>query len=41
MEEVLTTARLRLTLMNTVEEGSQDLEWAHVVRSDPGATVWR
>jgi hypothetical protein len=41
MEETILTPNLKLTLIKTVENGSLDLDWAHVVRSDAGATSWR
>jgi hypothetical protein len=39
--ETILTPRLKLTLIKTIEEGSQDLEWAHIVRTDAQATYWR
>ncbi|KAF2431306.1 GNAT family acetyltransferas-like protein [Tothia fuscella] len=40
MEQTLVTARLKLTLVTTCEDGSQDLEWVHKIRSDLLATSW-
>lgn len=41
MEEIVFTPRLKLTLVKSLEDGSLDLEWAHIVRSDEKATSWR
>jgi hypothetical protein len=41
MEKILWTPRLKLTLFETLEEGSKDLEWAHAIRTDEKAMTWR
>jgi hypothetical protein len=41
MEKVLWTPRLKLTLLETLEDDSKDLEWAHQMRTDEQATSWR
>jgi len=41
MEKVLVTSRLKLTLLETLEDGSQDLQWAHQMKTDEQATSWR
>lgn len=41
MEKVLWTPRLKLTLLETLEDGSEDLEWAHKINTDKLAKSWR
>jgi hypothetical protein len=41
MEKIILTPRLKLTLLESLEEASQDLEWVRAVRSDEQATQWR
>jgi hypothetical protein len=41
MEETIITPRLELTMLKTLEKGSKDLEWAHLVRSNELASSWR
>ncbi len=41
MEEVLTTPRLKLTLITHAERGSDELNWLHELRSDKQTTSWR
>jgi hypothetical protein len=41
MEKAIFTPRLKLTLVEKAERGSQELEWIHQIRSDEKATWWR
>jgi hypothetical protein len=41
MEKLIWTSRLKLTLLETLDEGTKDLEWAHQIRCDEKATQWR
>jgi hypothetical protein len=41
MEKVLLTPRLKLTLLKSLEETSEDVEFVRAVRSDELATGWR
>lgn len=41
MELTLFTSRLKLTLIQTAERGSPELEWMHEIRSDEQANFWR
>lgn len=41
MEKILWTPRLKLTLFETLEDGSKDLEWAHEIQTDEKAMSWR
>ncbi|RAR07370.1 gnat family acetyltransferase [Stemphylium lycopersici] len=38
MDKTLFTPKLKLTLIETAEKGSQELEWLHEIRSDEKAT---
>lgn len=40
MEPVLTTPRLKLTLITHAERGSEELTWLHELRSDKQSTLW-
>ncbi|KAL8669881.1 MAG: hypothetical protein Q9168_005554 [Polycauliona sp. 1 TL-2023] len=40
MDPVISTPRLRLTLITKAERGSQELAWLHELRSDEKATWW-
>ncbi|KAF3039982.1 hypothetical protein E8E11_005559 [Didymella keratinophila] len=40
MEPVLTTSRLKLTLITHAERGSEELAWLHELRSDKQTTSW-
>ncbi|TLD27932.1 hypothetical protein E2P81_ATG06278 [Venturia nashicola] len=40
MDKVLWTPRLQLTLLETLDEGSKDLEWAHRLNTDEKAMSW-
>ncbi|KAL6706350.1 hypothetical protein ACN47E_005640 [Coniothyrium glycines] len=40
MEEVVFTPRLKLTLVTCAEQGSQEFEWLHELRSDEKASWW-
>jgi hypothetical protein len=40
MEKVFMTPRLELILLQTAETGSDDVRDYHMMRSDPGATLW-
>jgi hypothetical protein len=41
MEPIISTPRLKLTLVTTAERGSLESEWLHEIRSDEKATWWR
>jgi hypothetical protein len=41
MEPIISTPRLKLTLITTAERESPELEWLHEIRSDEKATWWR
>jgi hypothetical protein len=41
MEKIALTERLRCTLIENIELGSEELETIHFIRSDPAATSWR
>jgi len=41
MEKIIHTPRLTLYLLETSAEGSHDLKEMHIIRSSPGATIWR
>lgn len=41
MEKVILTPRLKLTLVELVEDNSEELKWVHAVRKDELATQWR
>jgi len=41
MEKIIHTPRLTLYLLETSAEGSRDLKEMHIIRSSPGATIWR
>ncbi|KAF2432042.1 GNAT family acetyltransferas-like protein [Tothia fuscella] len=40
MDPVISTSRLKLTLMTKAEKGSQEFQWLHALRSDEQATKW-
>ena len=41
MESILTTPRLKLTLITHAERGSAELNWLHELRSNKQTTAWR
>jgi hypothetical protein len=41
MDPVLTTPRLKLTLLTHAEKGSEEFSWLHQLRSDKQAQFWR
>ena len=41
VQKVILTARLKLTLIEKLDDGSADLAALHHVRSSPEATSWR
>ena len=41
MEKVAVTPRLKLTLLESCDDGSEDLELFHAVRRDEEATKWK
>lgn len=41
MDKIILTPRLKLTLVQTAEDGSAELASAHVVQSSPEASIWR
>jgi hypothetical protein len=41
MQKVILTARLKLTLIENLDDGSADLAALYHVRSSPEATSWR
>lgn len=41
MDSIVSTPRLKLTLVTKADRGSQELEWLHELRSDEKATWWR
>jgi len=40
MEKIFWTPRLKLTVLETDKDGSDDLKWMHELRSDEQATSW-
>jgi hypothetical protein len=41
MQGTILTDRLKLTLIEKAEQGSQELEWLHEIKSDEKAQWWR
>jgi hypothetical protein len=41
MDPILTTPRLKLTLLNHAAKGSEEFAWLHELRSDKQAQHWR
>lgn len=41
MEATIMTPRLKLTIMERAERGSQELEWLHEMKSDEQCQKWR
>lgn len=41
MQRIIFTDRLKLTLIEGAERGSQELEWLHEIKSDEKAQWWR
>lgn len=41
LDKIIDTQRLRLKLLETLEDGSAELADVHKVRSDKDATKWR
>ncbi|KAI4222334.1 MAG: hypothetical protein L6R36_006218 [Xanthoria steineri] len=41
MDSIITTPRLKLTLITSAERGTKEFEWLHELRSNEKATWWR
>jgi len=41
MQHIIFTKRLKLTLIEKAERGSQELQWLHELKSDERAQWWR
>lgn len=41
MDSILTTPRLKLTLLTHAAKGSEEFSWLHELRSDKQAQHWR